>query len=85
MKQSIDCQVHSEALFEFGRAPSSAKEPIDVGSEHGAAVIQTKQRIKATAFELPLADNAAPAALGGLMNASGEVSFYIRSVVRVFV
>ena len=50
-----------QTLGPLGRAPCPPKEPVDVGSNHRAGVIEIKERVKASALELALAhDTAAP-------------------------
>jgi len=57
----VKIQVQLQTLGPLGRAPGAPKEPVDVGANHRAGVIEIKERIKATAFELALThDTAAP-------------------------
>ena len=44
--EDVKGDMQLKPLFFLRRAPGASKEAIDVGSEHRAGVIETKQRIK---------------------------------------
>src|SRR5579885_1842354 len=58
VKIGIKKQVRPQPISPLGRAPGSAKQPVDVRSDLGCRVIERKQGVKASALKLPLANDA---------------------------
>ncbi len=65
--ESVELKVIDQRLDLFCRAPGFSKQAIDVGSEHGTGMVETKKRVKANFFKLPLARHSSPLPLAGLV------------------
>ncbi len=54
MKPNVNPKVIYQTFDFLGCTPRFSKESIDIGSEHGAGVVQGKQRIESKFLELAL-------------------------------
>ena len=63
-----------EAITALGGAPGSAEEPVQVRAQHGAGVIEGKERVKADLFELPLTCDAASATFHSRVAGFGKMT-----------
>jgi hypothetical protein len=55
--------VVDQTLWGFAQTPRSSKEPIEICPEHGAGVVEGKERVEAEFFELSLPGDAASSSL----------------------
>ena len=58
MEVDVKIKVVLELVEAFCGAPGSAKESINVGSQHGGGVVQTKERVPSDFFQFSLPDHA---------------------------
>ena len=58
----IDVEQKLEPVGALGRAPRPTAQGLEPIAKHRAGMVETKERVKASAFELSLADDTAAAA-----------------------
>lgn len=75
MVPDVEGEVIDEARPVLRRAPGSPEKAVEVGSHHGAGVIERKERVKPNLFELTLTRDAAAPALHRLVLAVGMNGF----------
>jgi hypothetical protein len=85
MVADVKGYVIGEPLAIFRRAPGPAKEPVQVSAQHGASVIERKQRIKADALKLSLPGNAAAPAFDGVMRGLRKVPADRFRIIRILI
>ena len=81
----VEFEMVEQRLDLLGRAPSSAKQAIDVGPQHGASVVEAKKRVIADFFKLSLPRNGPALPLVSDVRCRGKKLLYIGFVMRVFV
>ena len=81
----IKAEVIDQPLPRFARAPGPSKEPVEIGSQHRAGVVERKERIKTDLFEFPLTRDAAPTPGRRPVSGHRMVSLEVPGIVRVFV
>ncbi len=81
--------VHVEQVLQVDRflrcAPGPAAHSFQIVSDHGAGVVQAKQRVKGPCLEFSLPHNTAPISFGGNVCGPGEVLGQWFRVVLAFV
>lgn len=77
--------MRPEAIGPFGRAPGATDQATHVISEHGAGVVEAKERIKTDPLELPLTYDTSPSTLERLVRAAREELSDVTRVMRVLI
>lgn len=85
MIDNIDSYVKAQSIWFFCCAPGSARESLNIVSEHCASVIECEQRIPAPALELALTDDASSSALGGPVLVVGKMLLHVDCVMGILV
>ena len=81
MDVHVDVQMVSQILKLLRGIPCTSNEPSHMCSEHGAGVVQRKQRIFATLLQLPLRSHATPTPLY-LTEGNMESSFLLQGMLN---
>lgn len=79
----INSDVFAQSFNLFGRAPRFSEEAVNICSQHRARMVERKERIESSAFQLSLSNNASSAPRKSLVNGVWEKFRHIRSVVRI--
>ena len=85
MVADVNAQVIDQPLARLARAPGPSKEPVEIGPQHRAGVVEREKRIKADLFELPLARDAAAPARCRAVPGQRMMGLEVPGIVRVFV
>lgn len=85
MKGDVDAEVIDEALLCFRRAPGFTKKAVEVSTQHGAGMIERKERIKTDFLELSLARYASSPPFDGRVRREWVVAFQVPGVVGILI